>query len=92
MQGTWRSFAAMTARCGWRVEERRLTGLPLDVLGWNTGGGGTLAAALQRVDRAGRALWPSLFAYQYVGLLRQDPAWASVEEARLTSTAERSER
>ena len=81
---TWRSFAAMAARCGWRVEERRLTGLPLEVLGAGTQ---TIGAALRRVDRAGRAFWPSLFAYQYVALLRQDPAWASVEESPVRSTA-----
>ena len=32
---TWRSFAAMAARVGWRVEQRRLTGLPLEVLGFD---------------------------------------------------------
>ena len=34
---TWRSFAAMAARVGWQVEQRRLTGLPLEVLGLNEG-------------------------------------------------------
>jgi hypothetical protein len=47
-----------------------------------------------RVDRAGRTLWPSLFAYQYVAVLRPDPAFVSVHEltlrrrrARRTATA-----
>jgi hypothetical protein len=45
--------------------------------------------ALQQVDRAGRALWPSLFAYQYVAVLRQDPAWAPLEERPVRSGTER---
>jgi 2-polyprenyl-3-methyl-5-hydroxy-6-metoxy-1,4-benzoquinol methylase len=77
---TWRSFAAMAARVGWRAEERRLTGLPLEVLG--PGGRARLRHALARVDRTGRTVWPSLFAYQYVAVLRRDPAFASVGEPR----------
>ena len=81
---TWRSFAALASRSGWRVEERRLTGLPLEVLGWGTR---TVGAALRQVDQTGRTVWPSLFAYQYVAVLRQDPAWASVDESPVKSTA-----
>ena len=81
---TWRSFAAMAARSGWRVEERRLTGLPLEVFGWGTR---RIGAALRRIDGTGRTVWPSLFAYQYVAVLRQDPAWLSVEESPLRSRA-----
>ncbi len=80
---TWRSFAATAARSGWRVDERRVTGLPLEVLGW---GAGPIGETLRRIDRLGRAVWPSLFAYQYVAVLRQDPAWASVESAPVRST------
>ena len=36
-----------------------------------------LRKALTRIDRVGRAVWPSLFAYQYVAVLRRDPAFAS---------------
>ena len=75
---TWRSFAAMAARVGWRVERRFLTGLPLEVLGFKR-------SALARIDRAGRTVWPSVFAYQYVAVLRRDPAFASVEAPRDTS-------
>jgi len=80
---TWRSFVATAARSGWRVDERRVTGLPLEVLGW---GAGPVGETLRRIDRLGRAVWPSLFAYQYVAVLRQDPAWASVESAPVRST------
>ena len=78
---TWRSFAAMAGRVGWRVERRLLTGLPLDVLGLTDAGGprSKFRKALTKTDRAGRAVWPSLFAYQYVAVLRRDPAFASVE-------------
>jgi 2-polyprenyl-3-methyl-5-hydroxy-6-metoxy-1,4-benzoquinol methylase len=89
---TWRSFSAMAARAGWQVEQRRLTGLPLEVLGRGRDAAGATSGvrtALRQVDRAGRALWPSLFAYQYVVVLRQDPAWASVEEPRVRSETER---
>ncbi|HEY7536427.1 MAG TPA: bifunctional glycosyltransferase/class I SAM-dependent methyltransferase [Gaiellaceae bacterium] len=80
---TWRSFAAMAARVGWQVEERRLTGLPLEVLGFDDGASGRrrVRGALARADRAGRAVWPSLFAYQYVAVLRRDPAFASLGES-----------
>jgi hypothetical protein len=79
---TWRSFAATAARVGWQVEERRVTGLPLEVLGLEGAGGrgGRLRNALVRADRAARAVWPSLFAYQYVAALRRDPAFAQVGE------------
>jgi 2-polyprenyl-3-methyl-5-hydroxy-6-metoxy-1,4-benzoquinol methylase len=85
---TWRSFSAMAARVGWRVEQRRVTGLPFEVLGLVTTGGGRggLRRTLARIDRTGRAMWPSLFAYQYVAVLRRDPAFASVEE-RLTAAS-----
>ena len=78
---TWRSFAAMAGRTGWQTERRRLTGLPLEVLDPRGGGEKTsrIRAAVGLLDRAGRATWPALFAYQYVAVLRQDPAWASVE-------------
>ena len=76
---TWRSFAAMAARVGWQVEQRRLTGLPLEVLVLNeTSDIRGIRKALTRVDRVGRAVWPSLFAYQFVAVLRRDPAFASV--------------
>ena len=76
---TWRSFAAMAARVGWQVEQRRLTGLPLEVLVLNedTSDVRGIRRALARIDRVGRAVWPSLFAYQYVAVLRRDPAFAS---------------
>jgi glycosyltransferase involved in cell wall biosynthesis len=74
---TWRSFSAMAARVGWRAEQRRLTGLPLEVLA--PGGRARWRLAVARADRAGRAVWPSLFAYQYVAVLRRDPAFASLE-------------
>jgi SAM-dependent methyltransferase len=72
---TWRSFAAIAARVGWRVEQRRLTGLPLEVLEFDEGAPGWrgLHTTLARIDRGGRAVWPSLFAYQYVAVLRATP-------------------
>ncbi len=84
---TWRSFVRMAARAGWRAEESRLTGLPLEVLGLDGDPASRhrLRVALQRLDRAGRAVWPSLFAYQYVSVLRRDPAWASLAEPHVTA-------
>ena len=80
---TWRSFAAMAARAGWLAEQRRLTGLPLEVLGPRAGAQprSRVRTGLRWLDRAGRAVWPALFAYQYVAVLRQDPAWGPGAEA-----------
>jgi 2-polyprenyl-3-methyl-5-hydroxy-6-metoxy-1,4-benzoquinol methylase len=88
---TWRSFAGMAYRAGWQVEQSHLTGLPLEVLGGDGGAAGKsrFRAAVRRLDRAGRAVWPSLFAYQYVSVLRQDPAWVSAEETGLRSESDR---
>ena len=79
---TWRSFVGMAYRAGWLVEQRRLTGVPLEVLGRDGGAGGmgSLWKVLGRLDRAGRAVWPSLFAYQYVAVLSRDPARLRAEE------------
>jgi 2-polyprenyl-3-methyl-5-hydroxy-6-metoxy-1,4-benzoquinol methylase len=84
---TWRSFAAMAGRVGWRAEQRRLTGLPLEVLGFDeaTPARRGVRTALARLDRAGRTVWPSLFAYQYVAVLRRDPAFASFPASRATA-------
>jgi glycosyltransferase involved in cell wall biosynthesis len=73
---TWRSFTGMAYRAGWLVEQRRLTGLPLEILDRDGGASRKrrLRAAVVRVDQVGRAVWPSLFAYQYVAVLRRDPA------------------
>ena len=78
---TLRSFAAMTARVGWRVEQGRLTGLPLEALGFaEAAGRRRLRRSLARVDRIAQAVWPSLFAYQYITVLRRDPAFSSLRE------------
>jgi len=45
-----------------------------------TSGRRRLRRALARLDRGGRAVWPSLFAYQYVAVLRRDPAFGLLEE------------
>ena len=91
---TWRSFAAMAARVGWQIDQRRLTGLPLEVLGFN---GPTAASragirTLGRIDRAGRTIWPSLFAYQYVAVLRRDPAFGSLDDLPATQAPRNAER
>ena len=86
---TWRSFRAMAYRAGWLVEQRRVTGLPLEIL--ERDGGPGLKKALKRAvslaDRAGRAAWPSAFAYQYVATLSRDPARLTAEEPEHTESA-----
>ncbi len=79
---TWRSFATMAARVGWQIDRRRLTGLPLEVLGLDASPSARRAGtrSLARIDRAARTIWPSLFAYQYVAVLRPDPAFGSLDE------------
>jgi hypothetical protein len=76
---TWRSFAGMAYRAGWLVERRRVTGLPLEILDRERPGG-RRRRLLRLLDGAGRAAWPSLFAYQYVAVLTRDPARVPVEE------------
>ena len=70
----------MVGRTGWLTEERRLTGLPLEVLDpRGIEKKSRVRDAVRLLDRAGRASWPTLFAYQYIAVLRQDPAWGPVE-------------
>src|SRR5919204_5268757 len=71
---TWRSFAGLAYRAGWLVEQRRLTGLPLEVLTRDGASARPLNRLVARLDRAGRTVWPTLFAYQYVAVLSRDPA------------------
>jgi SAM-dependent methyltransferase len=80
---TWRSFSRLAYRAGWLVSRRRVTGLPLEILAGGADGSrrGPLRAAAQAFDQAGRRVWPSLFAYQYVAVLRRDPARVSARES-----------
>jgi SAM-dependent methyltransferase len=74
---TWRSFARLAYRAGWRAERRSATGLPLEILDRDTEAGVTRSAVgktIRLADRSARAAWPSLFAYQYVAVLSRDPA------------------
>jgi 2-polyprenyl-3-methyl-5-hydroxy-6-metoxy-1,4-benzoquinol methylase len=73
---TWRSFVGLAYRAGWRVELRRVTGLPLEILERDGGPGlkQSVGQAVRAVDRVARGAWPSLFAYQYVAVLSRDPA------------------
>ncbi len=73
---TWRSFVGLAYRAGWRVERRSLTGLPLEILEREGGTGlkQSVGDLLRAVDGRARALWPSLFAYQYVAVFSRDPA------------------
>jgi SAM-dependent methyltransferase len=73
---TWRSFVALAYRAGWLVERRSLMGLPLEILEREGGPGlkRSVANAIRAVDGRARAVWPSLFAYQYVAVLSRDTA------------------
>jgi 2-polyprenyl-3-methyl-5-hydroxy-6-metoxy-1,4-benzoquinol methylase len=79
---TWRSFVGLAHRAGWLAEDRRLTGLPLEILEreGKPGRKGFVEGAVRAVDRKARAVWPSLFAYQYVIALSRDPARLTAEE------------
>jgi 2-polyprenyl-3-methyl-5-hydroxy-6-metoxy-1,4-benzoquinol methylase len=86
---TWRSFRGMAYRAGWLVERRSVTGLPLEILG-REGDRGFKRAVRRTVglaDRAGRAAWPSLFAYQYVATLSRDPTRLPAEDSEYTKSA-----
>jgi 2-polyprenyl-3-methyl-5-hydroxy-6-metoxy-1,4-benzoquinol methylase len=86
---TWRSFRGMAYRAGWLVERRGVTGLPLEILG-REGDHGLKRVVRRTVglaDRAGRAAWPSLFAYQYVATLSRDPTRLPAEDSEYTKSA-----
>jgi 2-polyprenyl-3-methyl-5-hydroxy-6-metoxy-1,4-benzoquinol methylase len=64
---TRRSFTRAAERTGWRVASVEATGLPLDIV--DRGGEGQAAGArrfVHVVDRAGVAVWPTLFGYQFL--------------------------
>jgi SAM-dependent methyltransferase len=86
---TWRSFRGMAYRAGWLVDRRGVTGLPLEILERDGGPGlkQTLKRAVSLADRAGRAAWPSVFAYQYVATLSRDPARLPAEDSERTEPA-----
>jgi 2-polyprenyl-3-methyl-5-hydroxy-6-metoxy-1,4-benzoquinol methylase len=80
---TWRSFAGLAYRAGWRAERRSVTGLPLEILDREGGAGrmrSVVGTTIRLIDRGARAAWPSLFAYQYVAVLSRDPARVGGEE------------
>jgi len=58
---TRRSFRKLCDRSGWQVVRSRTTGVPLELL---TGGG--VARAAGNVERGARAVWPTMFAYQFL--------------------------
>jgi SAM-dependent methyltransferase len=86
---TWRSFRGMAYRAGWLVERRGVTGLPLEILEREGGHGlkRRVKRAVSLADRAGRAAWPSLFAYQYVATFSRDPARLPAEDSEPTRSA-----
>ena len=78
--------------CASSAERRSATGLPLEILDRDDQTGVTRSAigkTVSLVDRAARATWPSLFAYQYVAVLSRDPAriGGRTLESRLGSVA-----
>jgi SAM-dependent methyltransferase len=84
---TWRSFRGMAHRAGWRADRRLVTGLPIEILDRDAEPPrrGGLRSVLGSVDRAGLSVWPSLFAYQYVAVLRRDPARLRARESTARS-------
>jgi SAM-dependent methyltransferase len=69
------SFERLARRCGFTVKRRDYTGLPLDVL--DRGGevsGSRAARSARAVDKAGVAVWPTLFGYQLLYELMPEAA------------------
>ncbi|MGH9027991.1 MAG: class I SAM-dependent methyltransferase, partial [Acidimicrobiia bacterium] len=67
---TRRSFERLARNVGFRVRRREVTGLPIEVTDRGGRGDstalGSLVPLIRRIDRFGLAVWPSLFAYQYL--------------------------
>jgi 2-polyprenyl-3-methyl-5-hydroxy-6-metoxy-1,4-benzoquinol methylase len=58
---TRRSFLRLSQDAGWRIVRHRTTGVPVELV--SKGAAARLASS---VERALRALWPTMFAYQFV--------------------------
>lgn len=72
---TKRSFFRMVDRAGWEIRRIEAIGLPLEVVDRGAAqqrAGGTVRSALSRIDRAVVAVWPQLFAYQFLYELAPD--------------------
>ena len=61
---TRRSINRMLRETGWSATRQSFVGLPFDVL--NHGAESRVRRAMQRIDRLGVRVWPTLFAYQFV--------------------------
>jgi len=71
---TRRSFERLATKSGWRVLRCRAVGVPVEVTsrGARPGAGSPSWRWVAAVDRALVALWPGLFAYQYLFELAPD--------------------
>jgi SAM-dependent methyltransferase len=66
---TKRSFERLATRSSLRVRRREAVGVPQEVMrrgGNETTTAGSVAQLIDRLSRASVAIWPSLFAYQFV--------------------------
>jgi SAM-dependent methyltransferase len=70
---TRKSFLKLCRKANWEVVRHRTTGVPLDLI--SSSG---IARMATTVERGARALWPTMFAYQFLfELSPQDPGvWA----------------
>jgi hypothetical protein len=71
------TFERLVERSGMRVRRRSTAGLPIEVV--ERGGDVPISAehVVASVDRAGVALWPTLFGYQFLFELERDPSEGS---------------
>lgn len=60
---TRRSFRSLATRSGFAIRREEAVGLPFDVL---ARGSGLFTQGAKALDNLGRALWPTLFGYQFV--------------------------
>lgn len=73
---TRRSFERMARSTGWEIERLEWTGLPLGIVergdhSDRAVAGSPVARMIAGVDRALVRLWPTLFGYQMVAVLRR---------------------
>jgi glycosyltransferase involved in cell wall biosynthesis len=74
---TRRSFIRLARESGYDVVDSRALGIPFEVVdrganrqGASRSGGGVGRRLAASIDRAGRAVWPTLFAYQWLFVMR----------------------
>ena len=67
---TRRSFERLVARAGYRIVDREVVGLPVEVMERGGSAPDRVARAIRAIDDVGVSAWPTMFGYQFIYELR----------------------